>query len=192
MRIIGGMYRSRPLAAPKGQTTRPTLDQVREALFNILQGATEGIAVLDLYGGSGAVALEALSRGAASAVIADQSRDAVEVIRKNVASLSCGDRAEVIRGKDEAVLSQLAARGKAFDLIYLDPPYELDPSRVIVRLCESGLLKPGGQLVWEHASARVPGDFPGLARVSTRRYRDTSLTFYVHAGLNAGQGGSGE
>ena len=82
MRIIGGEYRSRPLKAPRGMTTRPTLDQVREALFNILQGEIEGISVLDLYGGSGAVALEALSRGASRAVICDQSRDALAVIRE--------------------------------------------------------------------------------------------------------------
>ena len=82
MRIIGGKYRSRTLLAPKGMETRPTLDQVREALFNILQGQIEGIVMLDLYGGSGAVALEAISRGASAAVICDQSRDAVAVMKK--------------------------------------------------------------------------------------------------------------
>ena len=182
MRIIGGEYRSRPLKAPRGMTTRPTLDQVREALFNILQGEIEGISMLDLYGGSGAVALEALSRGASRAVICDQSRDAVAVIRENIRSLGCSDRAVVLSGRDEQLVSRLSAAGESFDLIYLDPPYEMDPTKLIRTMASSGLVRPGGRVIREHAASSLPEEVPGLVLLSTRKYRDTCLTFYRREG----------
>ena len=178
MRIIGGTYRSRPLSAPKGMDTRPTLDQVREALFNILQGRVEGTDMLDLYGGSGAVGLEAVSRGAQSAVICDQSRDAVNVIRKNVASLGCGDRVTVLQNRDQQALTLLEQTGRSFDLVFLDPPYQMDITDIIVRIAAGPLLRAGGTLILEHAARREAGEIPVLRLLSTRKYRDTCLTFY--------------
>ena len=178
MRIIGGKYRSRPILAPKGMQTRPTLDQVREALYNILQGQIEGIDMLDLYGGSGAVALEAISRGAKSAVICDQSREAVTVIRKNADSLSCQEQVMILQMKDDAALSMLEREQKSFDLIYLDPPYRMDMSEVLVRLASGPLLQKGGRIIREHAASDTVPEISGLRLVSTRKYRDTCLTFY--------------
>lgn len=178
MRIIGGKYRSRTLQAPKGTETRPTLDQVREALFNILQGQIEGTVMLDLYGGSGAVALEAVSRGASAAVICDQSRDAVAVIRKNVAALACQDQVTVLQMKDMSALERLEKEEKTFDFIFLDPPYKLDTTDVLVRISAGALLCPGGKAVLEHAASNPAAEIPGLRLLSTRKYRDTCLTFY--------------
>ncbi len=178
MRIIGGKFRSRQLLAPKGMQTRPTLDQVREALFNILQGQIEGVDMLDLYGGSGAVALEAISRGAKSAVICDQSRDAVAVIRKNTASLACREQVTILQMKDDAALSMLEREQRSFDLIYLDPPYRMDITDVLARIASGTLLRQGGRIIREHAASDVVPDISGLRLVSTRKYRDTCLTFY--------------
>ena len=178
MRIIGGKYRSRLLLAPKGMQTRPTLDQVREALFNILQGQIEGVDMLDLYGGSGAVALEAISRGAKSAVICDQSREAAAVIRKNAASLACQEQVTILQMKDDAALSVLEREQRSFDLIFLDPPYRMDVSDVLARIGSGSLLRPGGRLIREHAASDAVPEPSGLRLVSTRKYRDTCLTFY--------------
>lgn len=178
MRIVGGIYRSRTLLAPKGMETRPTLDQVREALFNILQGRIDGTDVLDLYGGSGALALEAVSRGAASAVICDQNRDAAAVIRKNVETLSCQDQVTVLQMKDSSALTYLENDHKSFDLVFLDPPYRMDVTDVLNRIAGNGLLRPGGVIVWEHAAQKEAQEIPGLSLLSTRKYRDICLTFY--------------
>ena len=178
MRIVGGKYRSRTLQAPKGMETRPTLDQVREALFNILQGQVEGTDMLDLYGGSGAVALEAVSRGANSAVICDQSRDAVSVIRKNIASLSCQNQVTVLQMKDLSALARLEQEGRSFDLVFLDPPYRMEMTDMLVRLAAGPLLKAGAKVVWEHSASMEAADIQGMRLLSTRKYRDTCLTFY--------------
>ena len=178
MRIIGGKYRSRTLQAPKGMETRPTLDQVREALFNILQGQIEGIVMLDLYGGSGAVALEAVSRGASAAVISDQSRDAVAVMKKNVAALACQDQVTVLQMKDQMALDRLEKEQRTFDLVFLDPPYKMDMTDVLTRIAAGPLLRPGGKAVLEHAASNQVPEIHGLRLLSTRKYRDTCLTFY--------------
>ena len=115
MRIIAGEMRSRKLKAPEGMDTRPTADRVKEALFSILGSRIYGARVLDLYGGSGALALEALSRGADSAVICDLSAKACAVIQENIGSLGCSDRAKLLRMKDTAALSALQKKNDAFD-----------------------------------------------------------------------------
>src|SRR4051812_18159164 len=127
MRITGGSWRSRALRAPKGQGTRPTSDRVREALFSML--AADGLfdgspRVLDLYAGSGALAFEALSRGAADAVLVEQGRDALAVIRENASELDAGDRIRVVPGKVERVIEGDAV-GRDFGIVFLDPPYAL-------------------------------------------------------------------
>ena len=178
MRIIGGTYRSRPLYAPKGQTTRPTLDQTREAVFNILQMRVADARFLDLYAGSGAVALEALSRGAASAVLCDQSRAACQCIRENIARLGCGDRARLLEMPDQRAISQLEKESDRFDLIYLDPPYAMDLAPVLAALKDAQLLAEGGLIIAEHDAH---ADFPapeGWRMARRKVYRDTALSFY--------------
>jgi len=126
MRIISGTWRSRPLVAPKGDTTRPTADRTRETLFSMLTsrlGSFEGLQVLDLFSGSGALGLEALSRGAAYCVFVEQDRAALEALESNIAKLGAGSQSEVRRGS----ALMLGPARKPFDLILMDPPYGTAP-----------------------------------------------------------------
>jgi 16S rRNA (guanine966-N2)-methyltransferase len=126
MRVVSGSVRGRPLKAPPGRAVRPTTDRVREAVFNALHssGAVEGARVLDLFAGSGAMGIEALSRGAASATFVDDSREAIEVVRANLARCGFEARAEVVRSDAAGFLRQ---RGSLrWDLAVLDPPYAFD------------------------------------------------------------------
>ena len=125
MRIIAGTARSRVIEAPRGTDTRPTLDRVRENLFNVLRREVPGAQVLDLFAGSGALALEALSRGAGSAVLVDSQRAAQEAEARNVQALGFGDRARLLRMDWRRAVQLLTAEGARFDLVFLDPPYAL-------------------------------------------------------------------
>ena len=126
MRIIAGSARGTPLLAPRGMDTRPTQDKVKESLFNMLQGAWEGGAALDLFAGSGALGLEAVSRGAELAVLVDQSKEAAQCIRRNIEKLRFQDRAELLNCDWKQAVSKLAREGRRFELVFLDPPYRMD------------------------------------------------------------------
>lgn len=181
MRIIAGEKRSRRLIAPEGMETRPTADRAKEALFSILMNRLPGARVLDLYAGSGALALEALSRGAASAVLADMSPKACRAIAQNIAALDYQDRARLLRCPDAAAMAQLQREGAAFDLIFLDPPYRMDTSRVCDELAKS-LLAPDGVLIVEHARETPPAPGDGLALLDRREYGVAGISFYRRAG----------
>src|SRR5947208_10983261 len=128
MRVIAGSRKGHRLSAPRGLDTRPTSDRVRENVFNML-GPLEGARVLDLFAGSGALAIEALSRGAAHAVIVERDGRAVEVIRANLEALGLGeDEARVVHAPARAALRDASARGDAYDLVLLDPPYRDAPA----------------------------------------------------------------
>ena len=178
MRIIAGEMRSRRLKAPEGMDTRPTADRVKEALFSILAGRCQGARVLDLYAGSGALALEALSRGAKSAVLVDCGRNACPVIRENIDALGCGDRAALLRMKDTAALSALQKQNARFDLIFLDPPYRMDTAPVCAAILTAGLMEEGGMIVIEHSRASPPDIAPPLALRDRRDYGAAGLSFY--------------
>lgn len=126
MRIIAGEARGRIILSPPGTNTRPTLDRVRENEFNMLQGLVRDSHVLDLFAGSGALSFEALSRGASSAVLVDHDRQAHEVEKRNCATLGYEDKATIIRLDWYKALQMLIAEGRRFDLVFLDPPYDLD------------------------------------------------------------------
>ncbi len=123
LRIIAGEFRHRKIQTPDVGTTRPTTDKVREALMSALGEGIRNANVLDLFAGSGALGLEALSRGACKAVFCDFNGIALQAIRRNIAMLNVEDRTEVIGGHYESVLKKLRAEGEKFDLIFLDPPY---------------------------------------------------------------------
>jgi 16S rRNA (guanine966-N2)-methyltransferase len=188
MRITGGTFRSRALRAPRGQATRPTSDRVREALFGILDssGAIVGASVLDLYAGTGALALEALSRGATRATLVESSRAALDAIGANVATLGVRDRAQVIAADVPRAVARVAREGP-FDLVLADPPWALVDSGealdVLADLVGSGALSDSATLVLEHASRSSAAqlDVHGLRRIQSRRYGDTTLTFYKPA-----------
>jgi 16S rRNA (guanine966-N2)-methyltransferase len=190
MRITGGDLRSRALRAPRGQATRPTTDRVREALFGILTaaGAVEGAQVLDLYAGTGALALEALSRGAAGAVLVESGRDALAALRTNVETLGLEDRAQVVAGDVAQTVRRMAGAGP-FDMVFADPPWALvdagQPAAVLSDLARRGLITSDCRVVLEHSARTAPFDIDGLVRIDTRRYGDTALTFYKPAILAA-------
>jgi 16S rRNA (guanine(966)-N(2))-methyltransferase RsmD len=184
MRITGGALRSRQLKAPRGDATRPTSDRVREALFSIL-GDIVGVRVLDLYAGTGALAFEALSRGAAHATLVESGREPLAVIRANLASLGVADRTRVIAQPVERAAKAL---GDGFELVFADPPYadvrgEAPAIRAIAGLMPSAL-SAGGLLVLEHAEKDAPPDVGGLEREETRHYGDTAITFYRRPGAD--------
>ena len=178
MRIIGGEYRSRTLNAPKGMTTRPTLDQTREALFNILQGRVADARFLDLYAGSGAVALEAVSRGATSAVLCDSSRAACACIRENIQRLGCEAKTRLLEMPDQRAIPLLEREGAQFDLIFLDPPYAMDLTPVLAALKGANLLAAGGLVIAEHAADTGFAPPEGWTLARRKVYRDTALSFY--------------
>ncbi len=179
MRIISGEARGRRLRAPRGAATRPTADRVREALFNIL-GDVTGLAVLDLFAGTGALGLEALSRGAAGAVLVDHADAAVRVIQANVATLGYQERARVVRLDVGRALRLLERQGGRYDLIFIDPPYEGSAATVTLDALGSGsLLAPNGLVVVEHDTRNRPAEQHGLLRLGERRkYGQTEVSFY--------------
>lgn len=178
MRIIAGEKRSRKLLAPEGTDTRPTGDRVKEALFSILGPRLNNARVLDLYAGSGALSLEALSRGAAEAVLVDQAPKACSVIRQNIDALDYANRARLMKMSDQAALGLLEKSGEKFDLIFLDPPYKMDMTRTVERLI-SGLLEEDGLIVVEHAK-ETPPRTPDNAKIKDHReYGITGLTFFA-------------
>jgi 16S rRNA (guanine966-N2)-methyltransferase len=174
MRVIAGRHGGRTLAAPRGQATRPTPDRVREALFSIL-GSVEGDRVLDLFAGSGALAIEALSRGAASATLVDSSPAAIAAIRRNLNALR--QPAEVRMQPALAYLKQARFAAPQYDLIFLDPPYRsagaLGPE---LRAALAPVLATGGRVVGE-SDRRAPLELD-LALLDERRYGDTLIRIY--------------
>jgi len=174
-RIVAGTLRGRRLEVPPGNGTRPTSDKVRQAVFNVLGQYFDGGAVLDLYAGSGALALEALSRGCARAVCVDADRDAVEVVRRNASSLGVADRVDVRRGRVEDLLLSLPE--SAFALVFLDPPYALGPAAALAGAGRCAA--PGGRVVAEHDAKRPPPDEAGALRLLDRRsFGGTGISIY--------------
>jgi 16S rRNA (guanine966-N2)-methyltransferase len=175
-RIIAGAARGRRLAAPRGDRTRPTSDKVRGAVFNVLGQFFDGGAVLDLYAGTGALALEALSRGCARAVCVEADRAAAEVIATNAAACGFADRVELRRGRVLDVVPGLP-RG-TFTLAFVDPPYEEGPEAALALL--DGALVPGGRAVAEHDARRPPAErYGALALADRRDYGGTGISIYL-------------
>ena len=175
MRIVAGAARGRRLEAPRGLATRPTGDKVRGSVMNLLGQFFEGGRVLDLYAGSGAMALEALSRGCERATCVESDRAAGEALARNAAACGLAGRVEVRRERVEEALARLP-RG-AFDLVFLDPPYAEGPDRALAAL--EPVLAPGAVAVAEHDRRRPPADRHGRLRLVDRRaYGGTGISIY--------------
>lgn len=166
------------LSTPRGQATRPTAARVRGALFNILHDVT-GARVLELYAGSGALALEALSRGAEQAVLIEHDRAALASIASNVSALDVGGRTLVVAERLPRALARLAGRGP-FDLVLCDPPWaDLEQaSAVLGDLVSRALLAPGARVTLEHAEKDTSPEISGLSRHDRRDWGDTAVAFY--------------
>jgi 16S rRNA (guanine966-N2)-methyltransferase len=183
MRIVGGRLRGRRLEAPPGTTTRPTIDRVRESLFNIIESRYRdrllGGRVGDLYAGTGALGLEALSRGAAHATFIEQSPAAYAVLRRNIAGLGVEAAATPIRGDALAAL----ARAQPFDILFLDPPYGGEvASRTLAAITTYKCIKPGGIIILESGRADMVDAPAGLETVLSRDYGSTRIAILTEAG----------
>ena len=178
MRIVAGTHRGRRLRAPAGTATRPTADRVREAVFSII-GPVDGLDVLDLFAGSGALGLEALSRGAASAVLVDRSPRAASAARANAEDLGLAHKVRIVRRDWRSALAAERAAGRRFGLCLLDPPYSLT-DRVVagVGALLAPLMESSATVVIEHSAALPPPEPSGLeiASRTDRTYGDTAVS----------------
>ena len=177
MRVIAGIAKGRTLFAPRGDRTRPTSDKVRGAIFNILAArglpSIEGASVLDLYAGTGAFGIEALSRGAAHATFVEKDRAALDSIRRNLDGAGFGELARVVAGDADGAIAHVGT----FDLVFADPPYAVVARSKALKRLET-VLAPGGLAVVEHEEGDPPPDPPGLVAADRRRYGSTAVTFY--------------
>lgn len=183
VRVIGGSARGQRLTAPRGDATRPTADRVREALFSSLAEHLEGARILDLYAGSGALGIEALSRGAASAVLVEKDARAAAVVTANLTRTGLADKASVLREPAARVCA--APPGEPFDLVFLDPPYTEPVARVfalLTALYAAGGLASSAITVLErdgHAGDLEAEPPAWLALDRRRSYGDTVLLYYT-------------
>jgi 16S rRNA (guanine(966)-N(2))-methyltransferase RsmD len=189
-RIIGGLGKGRRLKTPAGDATRPTGARVRQTLFDILAPEIPGCRFLDAFAGAGGVGLEALSRGAATVVLVDQSSAAVGALRDNVRLLAvAGGEARVYQQDARVALAGLARAGETFDVIYLDPPYDSDLYEPLLEIVGAkGLLASGGAAVAEHFKKKaLPERIGSLACTREAKVGDHRLSFYRQATLGVGE-----
>ena len=173
MRVIGGEFRSRALRSVPGLDTRPTPDRLRETLFNVLAPHIDGARFLDLYAGTGAVGIEALSRGAARAIFVEKNRTALQVIRENVRSLGIETRADVRQGNPASVLGLFDA-----DIIFLDPPYALENEYAATMAAVGD--KPAPIVIVQHSiRLNLEETYGALRRTRILKQGDNALSFYA-------------
>ena len=185
MRVIAGKFRSRPLRSMRGKDVRPTADRLRETLFDVLTAgnpvALEGTVWLDLYAGTGAVGIEALSRGAGMVYFVESSREAAGLVSENLRSLGITEGCQVLRLDVRRALEELESRAVAVDFAFLDPPYRMEEAylNTLEKLSQASLLKPGSTVVAEHQKRFDPGDgFEELKRYRVLEQGDAALSFY--------------
>jgi 16S rRNA (guanine(966)-N(2))-methyltransferase RsmD len=182
-RIVAGTLGGRRIASPPGSQTRPTSDRVREGLFSTLSSLTElsGARFADLFAGSGAVGLEALSRGASAALLVEAESRAARVIRQNITALRAGERATLVTGKVGTVLAGGPPDGQPYDVVFLDPPYSVpdkDVSATLSALRDGGWLAAEAVVVLERSSRDPdPAWVEGITPVRSRRYGETTLWY---------------
>lgn len=182
MRVIAGKYKSRKLAAPAGMDTRPTSDRLRETLFNVVAPSVEDSVWLDLFAGTGAIGIEALSRDARMVYFVESSRRAARVISENLASLGIEEGFELIEREAATALRMLDSQAVVCDFCFLDPPYRKmgDYEQVLGFLSQSRLLTPSSVVIAEHDKHFDPGDvFGSLGRQRVLRQGDAVLSFYA-------------
>ena len=175
MRVIGGEFRSRVIKSVPGLDVRPTPDRLRESLFNILAPRIAGVVFADLYAGTGAVGIEALSRGASRAIFAENNRAAIGVLRENLKSLGLEGRAELRQGKATALIGKITA-----DIVFLDPPYDLC-SEYETALTKLGEVPPGLVIVQHDARLKLKPTYGALQQTRVLRQGDNCLSFYSAA-----------
>jgi 16S rRNA (guanine966-N2)-methyltransferase len=185
MRVIAGKYRSRRLQSLPGMDLRPTSDRLRETLFDVLSAgkpsALEGSLWIDLYAGTGAVGIEALSRGAGMVYFVESSAPGAALIRRNLQSLGLETDFQVLEINSDRALRKLEAQGAQADVVFLDPPYRMQAEyrHVLSLLAHSKLLKPSATIIAEHQRKFDPGEvFQSMARYRKLEQGDSALSFY--------------
>ena len=176
MRIISGSRRGHKLLEFDGMDVRPTTDRVKESIFNLLQGHIAEAVCLDMFSGSGALAFEAISRGAEKAVMLDKDKRSINIIRKNANLLDFEDRCEIIQTD---CLEYAKVSGEKFDIIFLDPPYNkgfIEPA--LEAIVKNGLLAQDGIAVLESDDTDFASEFKGLELIKQRKYGRTYITIY--------------
>lgn len=180
MRIIAGKYKSRLIQMPKAVKVRPTQDRVREAVFNILGKACAGAKVLDLYSGSGAFGIEALSRGADRVTFVDTDSRCIRTIKENLKSLNILHKMNVIKSDAIRAMGRLASSEESFDLVFLDPPYYKGlTEKTLITINKYDIIRPSGIIVAEHSKKdEVPESVGRFRLVRQSTYGDTVISFY--------------
>ncbi len=184
MRVIGGELRSRRLLAPAGSATRPSSDRLRETLFNVLSRRIEGCRFADLYAGSGAVGIEAISRGAATVLFVEKGPPALRVLRQNLVAVGLAGPRVTVEERSVATVLGRPVRWAPFDVVFLDPPYEAVAEYTatlgVLGGARAELLRPGAWVVAEHASrSPLPERFGRLTVERQLRQGDATLSFYA-------------
>ncbi len=185
MRIIAGTAKRRSLKSPSpAQGVRPILGRIKKSLFDILRPRLDGAAFLDLYAGSGAVGIEAISRGAASVTFVDRNPACISIIRQNLSKLQMFDRARLVRAD---ATKELAVAGGPFDLVFMGPPYHDEhfnrfhlTGPTLRAIARAGILKEGGWVIGQHHAKEIVPEIPGWTCFRQESYGDTRLSFYTH------------
>ena len=183
MRVISGKAKGRRLIAPKGGAIRPTADRIKESLFNILPRDFSGMKILELFAGTGNISIEALSRGAESALLVDASERSARIIRENLRRLELTDRAQMWVMPVRRALNAVGRQGQKFDVIFLDPPYDQKlVGRSLELIASVDPIYPTGLVVAEHSVREtLKSSYRFLSLNDQRRYGDTLLSFFRHA-----------
>lgn len=179
VRVISGSARGLKLNTPGDDRVRPTTDRVKESMFNIVQDWVYDSQVLDLFAGSGALGIEALSRGASQAVFCDNSLDSIKIIKSNIEKARVVDRSQIVSGDYKRCLRDMEAKNQSFDMIFVDPPYYeglFEEVLDTIRSCK--ILKKDGIVIVEHDAKRPIGQVEGLEVYKEKKYGITMLTFY--------------
>jgi 16S rRNA (guanine966-N2)-methyltransferase len=181
MRVVSGTCKGRALKAVPGNSTRPTTDKVKEAIFNMIGPYFDGGIALDLFAGSGGLGIEALSRGLDKAIFIDRDSKAIQTIRENINTCQLGEKSEVYRNDADRAIKALVKRGISFDYIFLDPPYKLQQLVTLMeKMDEQKLVHNGTKIVCEHShEVKLPASFGGLTRVKHEEYGIIAITIYL-------------
>jgi 16S rRNA (guanine966-N2)-methyltransferase len=183
MRVIAGSLKGRRLKSPTWDGLRPTSDRLRETLFNVIARRVAGARVLDLYAGTGAVGIEAISRGAAEVVFVERDRRAQRLIVENLSHCGVTSGCAIIRDSVAHALDELRRDARPFDIVLLDPPYDVQPDAALATIDAPTLVAPGGIVVIEHATRQRAPEHPGsLARTRAIAAGDSTLSFYAPSG----------
>lgn len=188
MRVIAGLWRGRRIASPRGTDTRPTADRVREAIFSAVVsrlGTLEGLAALDLYAGSGALGIEALSRGARHVTFVDRDRRAIEQVRANLSALGADPGTYTVISADAGRFAAASQVNGGVALLFADPPYRIDAaevSHILEVLAGSGAIAPGALIVYEHARDGAMTWPEGFVGEHARSYGDTGVSLARYEG----------